>query len=348
MSWLATVRGVHLAASVLLAGAIAFELLVLRRATDGVQDTRISGQALRWLRTLGGFGLALGLASWAAWLAAVAIGMTGLPVAEALAPDTLTTVVTRTTFGQVWLLRSVLLVLLALPLLSWRAAATRPANWLVIGSAAMAALLMGSLAWAGHAVASHRAHPWVDAAHLCAAAVWLGMLPPLWLLVQRASATGDPGWQRLAGRAARLFSAPGIAAVLVLAITGGLNGWWLVGSVDKLLGSSYGLLLVAKLALFAGMLGLAARNRMVLTPRIDQPEPLAPGGRLALRRLRRNVVAEMVLGAAVLGLVGRLGVTPPAVHEQGPRHRHEQPTGDEHEQPARPNPAPVPHHGHDG
>jgi putative copper resistance protein D len=187
----------------------------------------------------------------------------------------------------------------------------------------MAAALMGSLAWAGHAVASHPAHVWVDAAHLCAAALWLGMLPPLALVVHRAAASRDVGWLRLAGRAAQVFSPPAVAAVLVLAVSGSLNSWWLVGSPDKLLGSAYGLLLSAKLALFALMLALAASNRLQLTPRIAGAARPDTAALLAARRLRRNVLAEMLLAAALIGVVGTLGVTPPAVHEQPAHHHHE-------------------------
>ena len=97
-----------------------------------------------------------------------------------------------------------------------------------------------------------------------------------------------------------------------LIVTGTASAWYTVGSVPGLFGTSYGRLLLAKLALFTAMLALACANRLRWTPR------LAAGGEagIARRRLRRNAIAETSLGAAVLGLVGVLGVTAPALHSQ--------------------------------
>ena len=318
MSWLAAFRSLQLAASLLLGGAIAFELLVLRRAAEAVRAPELVEQVRRWLRTQGALGVVLGLFSWAAWLAAVTIGMTGLPASEALVPENLGLVATRTTFGHVWVLRCILFLLLAIPLLSAQAGRLRAARWL---SGCAATVLLASLAWTGHAVASGAAHLAVDAAHVCAAAVWVGMLPPLGLLLLRACASGDAGCVRLAAATARLFSPPAIAAVLTLVVTGSLSAWWLVGTPGRLLDTSYGLLLSSKLALFAGMLGFAACNRLLLTPRLASAQPATAPSVRAMRLLGWNVLAEIALAAALLGVVGTLGVTPPATHE-APAHQH--------------------------
>jgi putative copper export protein len=79
------------------------------------------------------------------------------------------------------------------------------------------------------------------------------------------------------------------------------------------------LLLLAKLAFFALMLLLAVANRLRWTPRLDAGADRP----LALRRLRRNVAAELLLGAAVLALVGVLGVTAPPAHEPGFHPMHD-------------------------
>jgi len=63
-----------------------------------------------------------------------------------------------------------------------------------------------------------------------------------------------------------------------------------------------------KLALFAGMVGLGAMNRACLRRGIG-------GNRAALRRLRLNVVTEIVLAVGVIVAVGYLGLTPPSVNE---------------------------------
>jgi mono/diheme cytochrome c family protein/uncharacterized membrane protein len=178
-------------------------------------------------------------------------------------------------------------------------------------NAALAGALLASLAFAGHAAGERGmdrvVHLSADAAHLLAAGAWLGALLPLAYVLARARAL------ETAERATRRFSIMGIACVGVLIVTGTISAWYTVGSVPGLFGTGYGRVLLAKLALFAAMLALATANRMRWTPRLRAAGGEAP---FALRRLRRNAIAETSLGAAVLGAVGVLGVTVPALHSQ--------------------------------
>ena len=103
-----------------------------------------------------------------------------------------------------------------------------------------------------------------------------------------------------------------------------INAWFLVGSIRALVGTGYGRLLLAKLALFAVMVSLAAVNRWGLTPRLARHD----GG--AMRRIRRNAMAETAVGLAVVSIVAVLGVTIPAAHRveaspaaQSPHDQHE-------------------------
>jgi copper resistance protein D len=75
-----------------------------------------------------------------------------------------------------------------------------------------------------------------------------------------------------------------------------------------LFGTSYGRLLLVKIALFLIMLAIAAVNRTRLTPR------LVAGGTAAgpaLRQLRANALVEAVIGALILLIVAMLGTLPP-------------------------------------
>src|SRR4029077_14399767 len=62
----------------------------------------------------------------------------------------------------------------------------------------------------------------------------------------------------------------------------------------------YGLLLGAKLMLFAALMGLAALNKLRLSPALARGEPAA------LPRLRRSLAAEYVLICAVLSVTAAL------------------------------------------
>jgi putative copper resistance protein D len=100
-----------------------------------------------------------------------------------------------------------------------------------------------------------------------------------------------------------------VVSVSVLIASGLSNAWYLVGDVPALFGTDYGRLLLAKLGLFATMLGLAVANRGYLAPR------LAGGDRGALHLLRRTAVLEIAAGIGVVIIVGVLGVTVPAAHQ---------------------------------
>jgi len=315
MPALAWVKAIHIAASALLVGAFAFEVLVLRRIGLPAEDAMLARELQGRLRQLAICGVVAAALTWIAWLGMLAISMSGQPAGEALTPSVLGTVIAQTAFGRTWLLRAGLMVALAALLFS-PAAARRKGR--AIG-AGLSLLLACTLAGAGHALGTQPLHTVVDAVHLIAASVWLGMLPPLWIVIRRACARSEPAWTSLAAAAARQFSLPGMIAVGTLAATGLGNALWLLASPRDLVATKYGQVLLAKLAAFALMLMLAAGNRMFFAPAARQAGS-ASARMQALRRLRASVLLEMALGALVLALVGLLGVTAPGTQGEHAHH----------------------------
>ena len=113
-------------------------------------------------------------------------------------------------------------------------------------------------------------------------------------------------------RALRDFFVVGTATVAVLVVTGGINSWVLVGPerLFALFTTSYGWALLAKLAVFAVMLGLAAANRYRLTP--ASGASLDGGDRHALLpALRRSLLVETGCAVVILALVAWLGLLEP-------------------------------------
>jgi copper resistance protein D len=154
-------------------------------------------------------------------------------------------------------------------------------------------------------------HVAADIVHLIAAAAWVGGLLPLAFMLAAANRASSLA----VARAVSLrFSAYGIVAVGALLFTGAINTWYLAGSIRALTETDYGHLLLIKIALFLVMLGLAAVNRLLLTPALAAD---AGQGRSrdAFRQLRRNVAIEIGAGAIILSVVAVLGVTPPGVGE---------------------------------
>src|SRR5262249_32401233 len=87
-----------------------------------------------------------------------------------------------------------------------------------------------------------------------------------WPVAARAAAGGSEA--RGARDATLRFSTLGLISVGLLIATGIVNGWILAGSVPALIGTDYGRLLLAKVALFLAMVAVAAVNRLRLTPRL--------------------------------------------------------------------------------
>jgi putative copper export protein len=96
-----------------------------------------------------------------------------------------------------------------------------------------------------------------------------------------------------------------MACVATLALTGAFASWAHVGGVGVLLGTSYGRLLLVKLALVVGTLALGAVNFRRITPRLDDP-----AGQAAMRRAAG---LELALACAIFAATAILVRTSPLV-----------------------------------
>jgi putative copper export protein/mono/diheme cytochrome c family protein len=303
-------RTVHYASTLTLFGEL---VLVLAMAMPAWRDARHPGAGngvaidgrlspvARWC-------VVASLASGVAWLAAEAAVMSGLPIEQAISPDVLGLVLGKTTFGRVWMLRFGLVIAAWALLLAMGRSPTEPRRLiLAIGAAGVAGAYLAALAWAGHAAAGQGSDGDVeivaDVVHLLAAGAWLGALPGFVLMLARPQAP------HMAAQAARRFSTLGVLCVSALTLSGLASAWYRVGDVPALIGTDYGRLLLAKLALFAAMLAIALVNRGSLTTR------LAGRDRIALSSFRRNVLLEIAAGIGVVSIVGVLGDTIPAAHQ---------------------------------
>lgn len=254
----------------------------------------------------------------AAALAAIAAGaslvlqtgeMAGDPAAG-LDPATLRDVIMGGGFGASILVRGGA-ALLALATLMARPAGR--SRWGVI--AALGAVGLAALAWAGHGAADEGTaglvHECADVAHLLAAGAWLGALMILGLPL--AGRAPDAVELKALHGALSGFSGVGSIVVAVIVASGLVNSWFLIGPdhLREFAASLWGQLLLVKLALFAAMLVFAALNRFRLTPRLEAA--LAGDPRAALSALRRSLALESAAGFAILALVAGLGVlAPPA------------------------------------
>lgn len=140
----------------------------------------------------------------------------------------------------------------------------------------------------------------LDTLHQLAAAVWVGGLLHLTAAAFRSD---GPPWPVAV---LRRFSANALLTVATLIVAGiGLSARYLDG-LQALLGTAYGVMILTKGVLLAGLLGLGAVN-FLATRR------LPAGVGVSLARVRHFVEAEVGLGLTVLFVAASLTSVPPAV-----------------------------------
>ena len=309
------VRSVHFAAAISVAGVLIFATLIAEPAFRKIENTgTLPDFVRRWLQWIACLSLAVVVLSGAAWLVLKAADMGDVPWREVYSEDLLTTVLLGTDFGQDWIVRSALAVLLAMALIAARPARASYSPALAV-ACVLSAALAGTLVWAGHAAATPDGlgivHIASDILHLLTAAAWVGALVPLALLLGASLTCADAPSLALAREAVERFSTLGIISVSGLLVTGIINSWAILGSPAALVDTDYGRLLLFKVALFLAMLSLAAVNRFRLTP-ILQQKLNASAATDAMRHLRAHTILEAALGLLVVAVVGLLGTLSPS------------------------------------
>jgi copper transport protein len=197
-------------------------------------------------------------------------------------------------FGLVMLVRAALIALLAF--LLWR---RRDTTRLI---ALPDALLLLSQSMLSHSAAET---DWLlptlaDWLHLCAAAIWLGGVTMLALIVAPATRTDIKTLHNAIAR----FSPLALGCVIVVYLTGIAQGIGMLGSADALLLTAYGRVLLAKIILAFILVGFGAFHQRYIAPRIGASEDKAAG------RFRASIVAEALAGLLILAAAGVLTSLP--------------------------------------
>jgi copper transport protein len=210
-----------------------------------------------------------------------------------------------------------LLLLAALGLVferSLRVGARRSENDFVL--AVMALAIAATFAGTGHA--STTRPTWLsmilDGLHLLAMATWMGGLI---VLLVGVLPRNDPDELRTV---LPVFSTVAFACVVTLAVTGAYAAWRGIASIDAVFGTTYGLLVMAKIGLFVGLLAVANLSRRNVQRRTvayamvqgaeSQSDSLADEPGVERELLRRSVLVEAVLGVVVLAATAVLVAEP--------------------------------------
>jgi len=292
------VRALNLLFLVLCGGG-ALALVAVLGDVDGTVRRRLTG-------ALGVAGGALAiLAALGLPFQAAEVGGTGLGggfAAAALAA------VRSQRFGEIWLLRAWLAVAFAVVALGLRFARARRHRPGELALLAVGAALLLTAPLAGHAEVEGTLATIADSAHVLAAAAWGGGLVALAGALALAPAAAR--WP-LAARAVPRFSLLATVAVGVLLLAGAGNAIIEVSAWRGLWQSTYGELVLAKIALALPLLGLGAFNHRVLVPQ------LRDGGLPPERRrvFLRAIAIELAILAGVIAVTGVLIGQAPARNE---------------------------------
>ena len=169
----------------------------------------------------------------------------------------------------------------------------------------------GSFAATGHNRAGDTATQatLADIAHLVAAAVWAGGLVLLWrtLRLRRAGGAAHTDDPVETGRIVARFSTLATGGIVVVGAAGLALSWSEVRGLDALTSTTYGLLLIGKVAMVVAIAAMGAYNHFRLVPALEQGR-----ARAALARLRTTLRFEALALVAVAALTSVLVVVTPA------------------------------------
>lgn len=201
-----------------------------------------------------------------------------------------------THYGQTWVLRMVITgALLALWFIVERRGIKRQTLAVFIG---LAAVLLWTSSQIGHGAATGDLGPVIlDYIHNWVAAVWIGGVAYL-CLVMVPSLAGASRRDHVMAVMLPRFSTVFTICLGIVIITGPVLMWSLEDDLGAIIGSLYGVLIITKLVLAAGMICMGGYAQL---------STMRPGRwRGSWERLRQSVRAEMVMGMALLAVVALL------------------------------------------
>ncbi|MFA7282798.1 MAG: c-type cytochrome, partial [Sterolibacterium sp.] len=242
----------------------------------------------------------------------------------------------RTRYGTVWQLRQITALLLLLVLLCRKFLMRHFGERFVELTWLLLALLINAAAvFTGHGAVTEPL--WLaggsHALHLLAAGIWAGGLPALAYGVYLATRDDDPLFRREFATALRRFSRLALLCVVLITLSGllitylqfGAPTYWparnddvigglttlLERSLTPLLGTSFGLQVLAKVLLLGAILSLAARIRWSWMPHLGS----GSSGQV-WQAMSRLIKMEFGVVLLILAFAASLTGTLPAAHDQ--------------------------------
>jgi copper transport protein len=208
--------------------------------------------------------------------------------------------VRRTNWGGYWRLQVIAAAIAGFALLLARP--LKGKAWVIAAGAALTAIIATSLA--SHAGATEDGRVvgvLADSIHMLAVSAWLGGL--FWLVVAVLPLiTPGERHSRRASTVVNAFSRIAVASVALVMLTGVVSAWLRVGSLDALVQSAYGQVLLAKLLAVMAVGGVGFYNWRKLRPTMDMDGSIG--------RLRKSGRTELVAALFVIVATATLVALP--------------------------------------
>jgi streptogramin lyase/putative copper export protein/methionine-rich copper-binding protein CopC len=227
------------------------------------------------------------------------------------------TILSSTRLGDYWTFRfAVVVAALAASMIIARAKKPSKRSWSLV--LAIGLLLSLSTSLTSHNAAATDYNPAInllsDWIHLTAVGAWVGGLAYFAVAIYSMNSRTEFKGKLVAGLLRR-FSSVAVTCVGVIGITGLYNLILEVGSLSALFATAYGRILLAKIAIFAPMIGFGAFNQLVLYNRIVGTT--AKAKRINQRharwfgRFKLSIRSEFTMGVILLLVVGLLTASAP-------------------------------------
>ncbi|MGQ0795349.1 MAG: copper resistance CopC/CopD family protein [Nitrosopumilaceae archaeon] len=243
---------------------------------------------------LTGIGLLLVLASNILMLAVQAINL-----------QTTAIEVIKTGFGTTWLARMILTIIL-LALWFWSERSSSIGNirqFLILGFSL--ALIFTTTMFGHGAALMNEPSIVLDFVHNLLASVWIGgIIYSVFVLIPSFSKLGSDKKEQFSLLILPKISSVVIISVGILIITGPTLLWFLESNIELLYDSTYGKLILIKIALGSKMIAIGAYNQF----RIQKPalKTMEFGRIFVYDKFRRSLKIESIVGIVLLGVVAML------------------------------------------
>jgi copper resistance protein D len=282
-------RAASLAFAALLIGGIFFCSALLPRL---LAAGRFSAKAHR-LMCVAAIGLISAQACFVALDSAMLIGTSGLRL--------------RDLYTANYFLSGALFILTSIAILIFgrSVSAGRP-TWILL----IAPLLM-AMVWTSHSTSRLEYRLPLMALtglHQLAAAIWIGGMPYLWLLIGAQNETdgADDDKSRAMLEVVRRYSTTALASVFILVVAGLGMAWLYTQSWSAVYGTAYGVVLLAKSIMLVVLLAIGASNFLLIrNGKLRVPHALA--------RVARFSEVEIGIGFTIILAAASLTSQPPAV-----------------------------------